>query len=603
VFFLLLISWKVQGGLGLRSKYNCKNSSLRQFPVITSFRKLVMAQFNFTYATGTTIQQALGMEVAGRIWSQHLTDNATINVHLQMTGTGLAADSLGASLSGIAPDQSYASFVSGINAGSKSADDVTTLAQTLNNASSYTFVNPQATTATSTVTSTATTLNLTRANAKAAGLITGSNTALDGVVQLNTLANTAGVTWNYDYARSSAIGSSQVDFLSTALHELGHVMGFMSGVDWSLTDTGTATAASQLKIFALDLFRRSSTTQPYNATASVSDERYGITSNFSWDRSTNQGNFSKGVFTQFGGDGFQPSHWTEGQGLMDPTMTTAERLTVTERDLRALDVIGWDRATTAPSYTYASVTADAKTALAQRLGVTVAWLDANLSTSPTALVQDRSSDVNQMIVNSQVYGSSWSGSGGGSLPPQILSQKISALINTSGLAETFTTPVELVFKDLGLQQSQFHKVTGTDNIDRLQGGKQADLLVGNNGDDILLGGKGDDALFGGNGNDRLEGGQGNDLLVGGYGTDLLMGGKGNDRFVFQSGMGIDTVQDFQRGKDKIQLLGELSFGQLEIHQQGRNTTLGLGGETIMVLKNVQSSSLSESDFLSRSINL
>ncbi len=556
-----------------------------------------MAQFNFTYAAGTTIQQALGMEVAGKIWSQYLTDTATINVHVQMTGTALAADTLGAALPGVAPDQSYASFVGGINAGSKSTNDITALAQTLNSASGYTFVNPT----TPTATSTATTLNLTRANAKAVGLIASTDTSLDGLLYLNTLANTAGVSWNYDYARTGTVGASEVDFLSTALHELGHVLGFMSGVDWSLTSTGATATASQLEIFALDLFRRTSTTQPYNATGSVFDQRYGTTSGtsptFAWDRSTNQGNLSSGIFTQFGGNGFQPSHWTEGQGLMDPTLTVAERLTVTERDLSALDVIGWDRAASV-SFTYASILASAKTVLAQKLGITVAVLETSLTTSPTNLVQDRTTDVAAMITNSQVYGSGWSGGGSGGIPPQVLGQHIAAIIKAKGLGDTFKTPVALVFDQLGLQKSQFNEVVGTDNIDRLQGTKKNDLLVGNNGDDILLGGKGNDALFGGNGDDRLEGGKGSDLLIGGYGNDLLIGGSGRDRFVLQLGMGIDTVRDFQRGQDKIQLLDGVSFGQLDRQQQGRNTTLSFGGETIMVLQNVQSSRLSESDFLS-----
>ena len=72
-----------------------------------------------------------------------------------------------------------------------------------------------------------------------------------------------------------------------------------------------------------------------------------------------------------------------------------------------------------------------------------------------------------------------------------------------------------------------------------------------------LGGK--DTLIGGNGNDTLSSGGGNDVVRGGAGADLLTGGVGNDIFDFNAiseskGSARDTVTDFARGSDKIDLL-------------------------------------------------
>jgi hypothetical protein len=56
---------------------------------------------------------------------------------------------------------------------------------------------------------------------------------------------------------------------------------------------------------------------------------------------TNLGFFSTGV--NFG-DGRQAGHWQDnlGLGIMDPTLASGEFGFITDRDILALDVIGWD---------------------------------------------------------------------------------------------------------------------------------------------------------------------------------------------------------------------------------------------------------------------
>lgn len=93
--------------------------------------------------------------------------------------------------------------------------------------------------------------------------------------------------------------------------------------------------------------------------------------------------------------------------------------------------------------------------------------------------------------------------------------------------------------------------------DILNGGKANDRVFGGTGNDVLYGDAGNDRLKGDAGNDTLFGGGGNDTLTGGPGADVLVGNGGKDRFVFKIGdsplSDPDTIADFRRGKDKIDL--------------------------------------------------
>ena len=84
--------------------------------------------------------------------------------------------------------------------------------------------------------------------------------------------------------------------------------------------------------------------------------------------------------------------------------------------------------------------------------------------------------------------------------------------------------------------------------------------AGRGGNDTLLGGDGDDTLRGDAeqmldtsiaGNDVLAGGRGNDTLWGDADEFLGTGSRGADRFVFAAESGSDTIGDFGRGQDKL----------------------------------------------------
>jgi Ca2+-binding RTX toxin-like protein len=97
------------------------------------------------------------------------------------------------------------------------------------------------------------------------------------------------------------------------------------------------------------------------------------------------------------------------------------------------------------------------------------------------------------------------------------------------------------------------KISGTEAAETITGFGGNDVIYGKDGDDRLYGGVGNDKLYGQSGNDWLHGGAGNDMLEGGAGNDTLTGGSGADSFRFRENWGADTITDFKRGVDLIDL--------------------------------------------------
>jgi cyclophilin family peptidyl-prolyl cis-trans isomerase len=132
--------------------------------------------------------------------------------------------------------------------------------------------------------------------------------------------------------------------------------------------------------------------------------------------------------------------------------------------------------------------------------------------------------------------------------------------------------------------------------DTLLGTKGGDQIKGLAGNDRITGLAGADRLFGQQGADALLGGAGNDWLSGGAGNDRLTTGQGRDRIVIGKQEGFDRVQDFSDRRDKIQLVGGLSFGQVVIQQRGSDTLIQ-AGQSRLLLENVTAGALSRVDFV------
>lgn len=300
--------------------------------------------FNFTTTTGNA-QADAGFSAAALRWSNLFTDNVTINVSRGFTALG--AGILG-STSNTQANYTYANTRTALIGDVLSADDTTAtnnlqagpgvsmlINRTLNNpngagsATPYLDNNGDANN---------TSLRVSNANAKALGLLAANNAAQDGAITFSTA-----FTWDFD--PTDGITAGAYDFIGVATHEIGHLLGFMSGVDvLDINSTSPNFFNDNQFTFVspLDLFRYSALSgQNGGAIDWTADTR---TKNFSIDGGTTTiATFATGTTW---GDGRQASHWKDnlGIGIMDPTAAAGELLAISNNDIRAFDVIGWNLA-------------------------------------------------------------------------------------------------------------------------------------------------------------------------------------------------------------------------------------------------------------------
>jgi len=288
--------------------------------------------FDFGDTSGLDLNALAGFQKARARWEAQLSDPITVKIDIGYAALapGVLAQA-GAELEVIA----YDDFKATMAADRTSANDFTAVASlpagfmsggflSFNVLLNRTVESPGATP----YTGLSSALAISRANARALGFIT---TGRDGAITFSSNSN-------WDFNPDDGIEAGKFDFVGAATHEIGHVLGFISGVDFldqaEVTDLPLEADTYQTPI---DMFRFSTGSSLIDGTADSRLKFFSINGGV-----TTLAEFSRGVV--YGGDARQASHWGDdlGIGIMDPTASPGELMAISAMDLVAFDVMGYN---------------------------------------------------------------------------------------------------------------------------------------------------------------------------------------------------------------------------------------------------------------------
>jgi len=299
--------------------------------------------FNISGTTGDPLADAAFDQAASQ-WSAILLDDVTINI--TRASASLASGAL-AQTSNNFTNYTYTQLRNALIDDATSADDATVVANLDPGSSLGMLINRTSNSPNGSGSATPyvdndgdannSTVHIANANAKALGLL-GPSAAVDGSITFN---DAGGFVWDFD--PSDGITAGAYDFVGIVAHEIGHFLGFFSGVDIldanSPPNGGPFPDNAFTFMSVLDIFRHSALSEASNVIDWTADSRSKY---FSIDGGTTPiTTFSTG---RTFGDGRQASHWQDflGIGIMDPTAGKGELLQLTNNDLLAFDAIGWN---------------------------------------------------------------------------------------------------------------------------------------------------------------------------------------------------------------------------------------------------------------------
>jgi hypothetical protein len=305
--------------------------------------------------TGTAAEQ--GFNIAASYWSSLITTNATVNIKVGYSA--LAAGVIGSSNSTFRSATATSIYQNLASIGDSALDAIAVShLQPLDANGGLSFITDSnagnVISKTVRVYDTDDSFNNRQLNVNTSVLKALGYAGYDQMVDAQITFSSA---FGFDFNPTDGIATNKEDFIGIAIHEIGHALGFTSGVNaYDLYVAGTKSPYSGQSInlntaadfSTLDLFRYSSDPRNLVPGAGLAlDMSTGGTALFSIDGTTafNGASFATG---QYSGDGQQASHFKDSAGcgaqvgIMDPTFCKGQMGVVTDNDIAAIDALGWN---------------------------------------------------------------------------------------------------------------------------------------------------------------------------------------------------------------------------------------------------------------------